>query len=830
MSIPGAICDELGRSLRQIRRHPGISVLVVLVLSVCIGANAAVFSVVKTALLDPYGYPGSDRVVNIGMVWEKGPWGAQVQEISPRTYLDIAETARCFEAIGFVDGSARADLQLGDRTERVVVGKVTPGIWGVARVPPRLGRVFDAESVRQGQSHVVVLSYELWTRAFAGQPSVLGRQLRLNDTSFEVIGVMPPDFRLVDNTSQIWLPKDFSDREKSEEARGNNAFQALGRLRDGVSARQAAHELSALHAAFLEQHPASRELSERLGATYGVAKLGEWVGFRSSAPMLLTVQAAALLILLIGCLNVAGVLLVRSRRRFSELALRRAVGATRGRIAAQLLLETLTLYGIGAAAGLLIGKAGVAVMPRLLDSGEWLRYGRPLALDGAVVFVALVASLVIGLIAGCVPALAATSSGAASALRLARQSTRRTPHWKWAQGAHVAAQLAVCTVLLVAAIATLGNLRGLLNRGFGVATTDRLVARLALPAYRYGQPQYTPGLGDVDTGSRARAFKEQALQRIRAIPGVEGATFANRVALSREHMKFGFGVAGYSPQPGELVASIPYGVGPDYFAVVGTPVLKGRALALTDTTGSQPVVVISEGIARQYLQGREPIGSSIDFFGRRWTVVGVAADSLDIPMSMADAHSLYFPHTQWSGRLISDEVSFVVRTRAAHQVGRATRAALLSLDPQLDLQISSMKELQRRAIVTRRVPAGVTTFFSVIAILLTALGVFGLLANSVSERTSEIGVRVALGASRASVLRLVLSWAGWLSAVGVAVGIVAAFYLCRLFGSSLTEVNATAPGSFALAASVVLGVALVSAYGPARRATRIDPTVALRCE
>ncbi len=657
-----------------------------LVLSVCIGANAAIFSVVKTALLDPYGYPRSDRVVNIGMVWKKGPWGPQVQEISPRMYLDIAETAKCFEAIGFVDGSVKADLQLGDRTERIVVGQVTPGIWDVVRVRPRLGRVFDAESAQQGQPQVVVLSYELWARAFAAQPSVLGRQLRLNDGAFEVIGVMPPGFGLVDNTSQVWLPKVFSAVEKSEQGRDSYAFQALGRLRDGVSVQQAAHELSALHAAFLEQHPERRAFSERLGATYGAARLGEWVGFRSSAPMLLTVQVAAFLILLIGCLNVAGVLLVRSRRRFSELAVRRAVGATRGRLAAQLLLETLTLYGFGAAVGLLLGKIGVAVMPRLLDSAEWLRYGRPLALDGTVVVVALVTSLAIGLIAGCIPALAATSSGTASVLRSVRQAARRTPRWQWAHGAHVAAQLAVCTVLLMGAIATLGNLRGLLKRGFGVVTTDRLVAQLALPEYRYGQPRYTPGRGDVDAGSKARAFREQALQRLQAIPGVEGATFASRVPLSREHMKVGFEVEGYTPPPGEFVVAIPYGVGPDYFSVVGTPLLKGRALTPADTTDSQPVVVVSEGIARQCLQGREPIGSTINFFGLRWTIVGVAADALNIPMSMANAHSLYFPHTQWSGRLMSNEVSFVVRARFAPQVvSEAMRTALLAVDPQLDV-------------------------------------------------------------------------------------------------------------------------------------------------
>jgi putative ABC transport system permease protein len=818
MSIRWFLCDDLGASLRQVRRHPGISALVLLALAVCIGANSAVFSVVNATLLDPYGYPRSDRVVNVGMVWKKGPFGSQVQEISPRAYLDIAEAAGCFEALGFVDASTKADLHLDHRTKRVAIGQVTAGIWDVARVPPRLGRVFDPRGVRQGHESVVVLSYELWASAFAAQSSVLGRQLRIDDRSFEIIGVMPPGFRLVDNTSQLWLPKVFSASERSEQGRGMYAFQALGRLRDGVSVQQAAHELAALHAAYLDEHPEARERSERVGETYGVAGLGEWVGYRSSAPMLLTVQVAALLILLIGCLNVAGVLLIRGRGRSAELALRQAVGGTRRRIAIQLLVETLTLYAIGAVAGLLLGKAGVALLPRLLDSGEWLRFGRPLSLDGTVVVVTLVTSLVVGLIAGCLPALAATSSISSSALRSAGRAAHRTPRWRWAHGAHVAAQLAVCTVLLVAAVATLGNLRGLLNRGFGVVTTDRLVARLALPEYRYGQPRYTPGLGDVDTGSRARAFKEQALQNIRALPAVEGASFANRVPLSREHVKMGFGVEGYTPQPGEFVIGIPYGVGPDYFSVMGTPLLEGRALTETDTSSSQAVVVISEGVARQYLRGREPIGSRINFFGRDWTVVGVAADALNVPMSMANAHSLYFPHTQWSGRLFGNEVSFVVRTRLAPQVGGAVRAALLAVDPELDVKISSMQELQRRAIVSRRVPAGVTTLFAVIAVFLTALGVYGLLASSVNERTNEVGVRMALGASRASILRLVLGWAGWLSAVGVAVGLVGAFYLCRFFASSLTEVNTTAPGIFAAVAGVVLGMA------------QVDPMVALRCE
>jgi putative ABC transport system permease protein len=363
-----------------------------------------------------------------------------------------------------------------------------------------------------------------------------------------------------------------------------------------------------------------------------------------------------------------------------------------------------------------------------------------------------------------------------------------------------------------------------------VVTRDRLVAQLALPEYRYGRPRYTPGLGDVDTGSKALAFEERALQEIRALPGVEGVSFANRVPLSREHWKMGFQVEGYTPQPGEFVVGIPYGVGPDYFSVMGTPLLEGRALTKGDTSSSQAVVVIGDSVARRYLRGREPIDSRISFFGRDWTVVGVAADALNIPMSMTDAPSLYFPHSQWSGRLIGNGVSFVVHTRFPSRVSGAVRAALLAADPELDVQISSMQELQRRAIVTRRVPAGVTTFFAVIAAFLTALGVYGLLANSVGERRSEIGLRIALGASRASILRLVLGWAGWLSATGVAVGLVGAFHLCRLFASSLTEVDATAPGLFLAVACMVLGVALIAAFIPARRAAKVDPVVALRAE
>jgi predicted permease len=812
--------DDVRGALRHIGRHPGPSYLVAAALAVCIGANAAVFSVVRTALLDPYGFPESDSVVNIGMVWEKGPFGSDVQEISPRTYLDIAEAAGSFQATGFVDGSVKVDLGLSDRTERVAAARVTPGTWEVAGIAPRIGRVFEEDDA---EAHVVVLSHELWERRFDSDPGVVGSEIRLDGEPHQVIGVMPSGFAVVQNDTQLWLPKVFMDWERSEQARGMHAYQALGRLRDGVSIQRAAHELAALHRALLEQHPELSELAERLGQTYGVVGLAGWVGSRSAGAMVATVQVAALLILMIGSLNVAGVLLARARRRSSELALRRAIGATRRRIFAQLLVETLALYALGAGAGLLIGDIGVTTLPGLLDSGEWLRYGRVPSLDGTVVVVTLAVSLALGLAAGCVPALAATTTGATADLRAARPGSHRTRRWHLFQGIHVAAQLAVCAVLLVGAFAALGNVRALMERGAGVETTDRLVATVALPEYRYGH--------GVDADPDVRAFARQASSRLGSIPGIEAAAVASRVPLARQHIKVGFGVEGYSTQPGEQPVAIPYGVGPDYLAAVGTPLLRGRGVAATDTEGSQPVVVVSEGIVDRYLQGREPIGATLGCLGRDWTIVGVVADTLDIPLSMADAHSLYFPHTQWSGRQFSNEISFVVRTRrSADAIAESVRQALLETDRDLDVQVAALGRLQRRALVTQRVPAGVTACFAAIAILLSGLGIYGLLALSVKEDTNEIGVRLALGASRASVLALVVRRLVVLSALGLGVGLAAAFLLGRLLDPLLAEVDATAPGIFALAAGILLATETGGACLPAWRATRVDPAAALRAE
>lgn len=820
MSLPRAFYDDLRGSLRHIGRHPGPSLLVILALAVCIGANAAVFSVVRTALLDPYGYPESDRVVNIGMVWEKAPFGSDVQEISPRTYLDIAEAARSFQATGFIDGSVKVDLGLGDRTERVAAARVTPGTWEVAGVPPSMGRVFEEYDAEE---EVVVLSHELWKRRFASDPSILGSRLRLDAEDYEVIGIMPAGFAVVHNASQLWLPKVFMDWEKSERARGMHAFQALGRLRDGVSIQQAAHEVAALHQGLLEQHPELSEIAERLGQTYGVVGLAEWVGGRSAGAMLATVQVAALLILLIGSLNVAGVLLARARRRSSELALRRAIGATRSRIFTQLLLETLTLYSAGAAAGLLIGDVGVTTLPGLLDSGEWLRYGRAPSLDGTVVAITLGVSLLLGLAAGCIPALAATTTGATADLRSARAGSHRTPGWRWFQGVHVAAQLAVCAVLLVGAFATLSNVQALLKRGSGVETTGRLVASLALPEYRYGS--------GAEAEPRVRAFARRALERLEGIPGIETAVIASRVPLAREHIKVGFAAEGYSAQPGEQPVAIPYGVGPGYLAAVGTPLLRGRGVTATDTEESQPAVIVSEGVVTRYLQDREPIGATIACLGRTWTIVGVVADTLDIPLSMSDAHSFYFPHAQWSGRQFIDEVSFVVRTkRPANAIAQPVRQALREIDANLDVQVSTLGRLQRRALVTQRVPAGVTASFAAIAILLSGLGVYGLLALSVKERTNEIGVRLALGASRASVLALVVRRLAVLSTLGLGAGFAAALLLGRFLAPLLTEVDATAPAIFVLAACILLATLTGGACLPAWRATRVDPAAALRAE
>jgi predicted permease len=820
----GELAQDGRYALRLLRKSPTFTFVVVSTLALCLGANATSFSVLHSVLLRPFPYPEAERVVNVGMVWPRWQWGDMVQEISPLSFLEIQESAGSFSALGFIDASGRGDLHRHDGVLRLNVASVTPSVWSVTRVNPAIGRVFDDGDLASGQTRLAVLSHELWRDSFGASPAVVGRTLQLDDAVYEIVGVMPAGFSLASNQSRLWIPRVFSAEERSENGRGNAAFQAIGRLRDGVSVAQARHELEALHAGFVATHPEAREFVETTGQTYGVAPLSIWVGDRASGSLLVSLQIAAALVLLLGCLNVAGLLIVRGHGRFHEMALRGALGASPRRIAQQLTVETLVLFLSGGVAGALVAAAVLRFLPAHFRLSEVMPYGQQVGFDGRLLAATIGASLLTGLLAGSLPILSATRRDLRGLLQALSLHTTGSRHRRWTQSAFVAGQIALSLVLLTGAIITGRNLRGLLDQGFGVTTENRLVASVALPEYRFGH-------GFAANQERINPFKEQALERIRSLPGVARASVSNRVPLSRDWpQKFGFRVPGREPAPNETPAiAFAYEVHPGFFQTLGVPLLRGRDFEPTDDADSPPVVVVSSAIARRYFEEGRALGERIQLFERDCEIIGVVGETQNVPLSLGNAPALYLSATQWPA--FNDEAAFVVQTAVPPDtMAAAITGALKAIDPMLSVRVTSLARMQRTAIVTQSAPMEIAGLFAILAVLLTALGLYGVLASSVAHRTRDLAIRIALGAQRRAVSRMVLVQGGFLTLAGTLVGALAAWPMLRWIEPLLATADTARGYAPVLAAGLILVVTLVASYLPARRASRVDPVVALRNE
>jgi len=823
-SLGEAIWRDVRFAFRQLLRNPGFAAVAVLTLALGIGANTAIFSVVVSILIRPYPYPKPDRVVNVGMVWTKSQWGDQVQEISPPAFLEIQESARGFAAVGFIEADKKADLHINDRALRLSIAKVTPGVWASAQATPIIGRVFEEGDLASGDDSLVVLSHDLWRRQFNNDPGVVGRKIRLDDRSYEVIGVMPPGFSIAANQAKLWIPKVFSAQERSEDAWGTYAFQAIGRLREGVSLAQVRQELQALHASHLERNPGARELSELTGQSYGAASLSAWVNGRSSGSTVLAIQMAAALVLLIGCLNIAGLLVVQGQRRLREFALRSALGASCGRLARQLALETTTMFLLGGVLGALVAAVALRNLPGHFDLSRLMPYGRLVGFNVEMLAVAVGLSLVTGLATGSLPVLFALRINLGGILQAYGQSLTAGKGRRLAQSAFVVAQVALSLTLLTAAGVTVRNLRGLLGKGFGVAVEDRIVARTALPAYRYGSD--LPA-----TLEKINPFKERVLEKLRSLPGVKRATAANRAPLSADWpQKFGFEIPGYEPARGESPGiCFAYQIQSDYFQTVGLPLIRGRDLASSDHAGSMPVVVISEKISRKYFPNRNPIGGRLRLFGRECEIVGVVGETQNVPLSYGNAPAVYLSAHQWP--VFHDEAVFVVHTALPSEaMAPAIARVLNNLDPLLSVEVGSMAKLQQSAIVTQSAPMEIAGYFALLAVLLTAIGLYGLLASSVDQRTRELAIRMALGAQHRSIVGMVLSQGVALALSGIVLGALILVPLLRWIRPLLLEADATRLDMPIYASCLIVAITLLACWVPARRAAKIDPMEALRHE
>jgi putative ABC transport system permease protein len=802
-----ALLHDLRYALRSLARSPGFTFAAVVTLALGIGATTAIFSVVDAVLLRPLTYRDPGRLV---LVWER--FAARHQEtnvVNPGNYLDWRDRATSFTDLAAFTWTEET-FTGGD--PQIVQGRaVTPTFFRTLGAAPQLGRVFTAAEAAPGGPHVIVLSDGLWRQRFGGDSSIIGRAVPVAGGNAIVLGVMPPAFRPMPwGTEQFWAPFRLDPHDRSRTGR---YAMVVGRLRPGVTAAQAQAEMDVITRGLAQEYP-----DFDTGWSANVVSLTEQV-VGSARRALLVVLGAVTLVLLIAAANVGNLMLVRAEAREHELALRTALGASRSRLARQWLVESTLLSVAGGGLGVLLARWGVDFLvatappgiPRLAEVG----------VDPHVLVVAVAVSLLVGIGAGLPAALGVATRDLASGLRTGSgRITTDRPTRRWRNGM-VVAQVSLAIVLLTGAGLLVRSLQRLTAIDPGFEPAGVMTAGIDLPQATYSQ------------GARQAAFFAQLTGRIGGLPGVSGVGAISFIPLAGPGAATRFSIVGRpAPAPGEWTSADIRIVDPGYFGAMHIPVLRGRGFTSVDGPDAPPVVVINQAMARRFWAGGDAIGARLQV---SWThpdaqpsVVGVVGDVHASALENDVQPTIYYVEAQEP----TGSMTLVVRHRGdPAALVSSIRGAVADLDRNVPLtNLASMPALVTRSVADRRYPMLLLSGFAVLAVLLAAVGLYGLLAYLVTRRSHEIGVRVALGASRADVLRMVLTDGARVTFVGIAIGTVAAMLVDRALGHLLYGVSATDPVTFVAVAGLLGVVALAASYVPASRATRVDPMVALRTE
>ena len=815
------LVHEVRVALRGMARDKKFALPVLLTLTVCVAANVAVFAVVSSVVLRPLPLPEPDRLVWIANSYP----GAGVIEADNGVpdYYDRRELP-AFSEVAIFQAAGRT-LGTRDGAERVTGMAVTPSLFRLLRATPHRGRLLGEPDAVPGQEQKVVLGYGLWQRLYGGRDEAVGRELRISGRPHTIVGVMPRDFLFVDPEASFWLPLAFTPEDRADDRRHSNSYQMVARLAPGATLEQAREQIAALNRANLERQPGLKQALLDAGFTTTADPLHERL-VRDVRGTLYLLWGGVLFVLLIGAVNVTNLALVRATTRGREMAARRSLGAGRWRLLRQLLLESVSLTALAAAIGTLL--AFLAVRALVASAGERIPRGTEISLDGPTLL--LVAGLALGL--GALLALIPLAHGARSSLASAlRQETRGGTAGRGATAlrrALVAAQVAFAFVLLLGAGLLLASFEELLAVRPGFRPEGLLTGRFSLPSLGYPE--------DHDR----IAFVDRALERIRALPGVEAAAMNNAAPFTGNYNDSVILAETYVTPPGEsLVSPAASVVTPGYFAAMGIEVLQGRPIDERDTASSQPVVVVDRKLADKFWRGKSAIGqrmyqpdSAEDVFrtgpDTRWlTVVGVVDEVKQRGLASPEERfgAYYFPFTQQP----VGSMTLVARIDGDPLlVATSVRRELAALDPELPLyDVQTMQERVETSVAGRRAAVTLASGFGLVALLLATLGIYGVLAYQVTQRTREIGIRMALGSESGRVFRLIVGEGAALLGVGLVFGIAGMVALRKALESQLYGVSPFEPVVLVAATAVLAAVALAACMVPARRAARIDPAVAL---
>jgi putative ABC transport system permease protein len=812
------LLSDLYISLRSLRRNPGFSIAAILVLALGIGANTAIFSVVNAALLRPLPYEDSSRIMQ---VWHVPPPksfpGLTMFSVSPANYLDWQSRSSSFESIaayGF------ADFTFGgkERPEAIQSAAVASDFFALLRVHPYLGRTFSPDEDRPGQGHVVLLGYKFWRDHFASDPNIVGRNVTLDGEAYSVVGVMPEKFQFP-NWAQVWVPLAWTDATRA--VRGNHNYLVIARLKVGVDIRQAQAELSAVSARLEQQYP---EDDKGWGAI--ILPLREQL-VGDVRPALLVLLGAVAFVLLIACANVANLVLAKTLARRKKIAIRTALGATRLTVLRQILSETVLLSVAGGVLGLFLARFGITLIVKVL--GDRIPHFMEITLDTQVLAFTLLVSVVAGVLAGLIPSVRFSRSDINEALKQGQGRGSSDSGASKTRGLLVVSEVALSLVLLIGAglmVRTLWQLRSV-KPGFDPRNV--LTMTVPLPTTKFPSPA-----GQIN-------FFQEVLQRVRALPGVNSAGVIDNLPLGGggSHQPFsieGRPVVPISEQPEVDVRLI----SPGYFSAMHVPVLKGRDFSDADAAGRPGAVLISDSLARRFWPNEDPLGKhlTLTFFpGVVREVVGIVGDvKLDSLDETRPVATIYHPLAQIT---VPDQqswrsfgMSLTVRTASdPRNAIPAVTAAVHQVDPELPVvDVMSMNDLISESVLPQRFNLILLGSFAALALVLAAVGIYGVLSYTVRRRMREIGIRMALGASHSDVLRMVVTDGMKPILLGVALGLAAALALSRVLASLIFGVRATDPLTFAAVALLLVAVGLLATILPAYRATRVEPVRILREE
>ncbi|HEY0321332.1 MAG TPA: ABC transporter permease [Pyrinomonadaceae bacterium] len=806
----GILWQDLRYGLRMLAKNPGFTLVAVLAIALGIGANTTIFSSINALILHPFSFDNQERLVTIH---ERVPdAGVKHGSVAPGNFADWRDQSQSFEEIAAIQKRA-FNLTEGDQPERVAGARVSPRFFALLNVKPARGRTFTDEEGQPGSAQVVLVKQSLWERRYGSDPNLVGRQIMIDGKAYTVIGILPKEFNFPVNGSELWTPLAFDAKDAGD--RNSHYLEIIGRLKPGITKAQAQSEIDGIsqreQAEFPETNSGRSGFVEGLNESYT----------RGSRVYLTVLMGSVVFVLLIACANVANLLLVRSTSRQKEIAVRMALGGSRWRLIRQLLTESIVLALLGGVLGLFFSVWGLEFIKGGIPPGytQYIPGWEKMQLDFDVLLFTLIVTLLTGAVFGLAPALQATRLNLNESLKESGKGSSSGASRNRLRSLLVVSEIALSLVLLVGAGLMIRSFVQLMRSDLGVNQNNVLTMELSIPRLKYPEEQQRVN------------FYTELVGRVQNLPGVTEAAAVNYVPMGRSSSSSNFRIEG---QPLPPKGKEPYAdyrvVTPRYFEAIGTPIRQGRVFNEADKKESPKVVIVNERLARRYFPAGDALGKRLIISDEDGPleIVGIAADVKNEDLDEEADMTAYRPFQQdpwWS-------MALVVRTNSdPAQFAPLVRNEVRALDQEQPVyNIKTMEQIIDESISAKRLAMLMLAFFAFGALLLAAIGIYAVMSYAVTSRSHEIGIRMALGASPRDILRLIIRQGLILTLIGVGLGLLGALALTRAMTEILYGVKATDPLTFAGISLLLSMVAFIACFIPARRATRVDPMVALRYE